>query len=457
MLMWGNTPQSRLACGQHSHAVLPCGQKTHAVVWSNPPHRGLARGQKTHECLPCGLKMHETFRVGADARPSALALCTRGAEMRLTGIAGAQKLGICIDKTCLFQETEVSSTRRQSQHLRVAADLPCSFCRRASYARACVGRKLAVNSSVLTRWQEWCVPYLSLCSCKGAADVFAVVQTEIGAFVGQSMHFAAMLCRVGAGRFPPVAGCECNAACNNYATPVSQPREVSQGTGGKSQTHHRHTSGARVGRLRPPNLRQCRWIGKRRHKYARNRAAKLRDSMSNRSPRSEAMKRNVDSAWRASLAVSDAISKHNTQHVGGCASTQTSTASVRWRRHEAAIVGTWSIRPRFLGGGRGSHNTSNWTKLSADAQELLHAMLLSCVNTSANVAKAMQQTWVSEWDGWRDFNPDQSETCHAVLSRFLTIAEANAPHEVRADDVRLRELAELGFAHCHASSHEGNT
>ena len=49
------------------------------------------------------------------------------------------------------------------------------------------------------------------------------------------------------------------------------------------------------------------------------------------------------------------------------------------------------------------------------------------------------------WDGWQDFNPEQPETCQAVLFRFLTIAEANAPFEACTDQVRLQELTEMVF------------
>ena len=53
----------------------------------------------------------------------------------------------------------------------------CSYCRRKAYARVCFGIQV-----VLTRWQEWCVPFLSHWHLHSAASVMALVEADMMRF-----------------------------------------------------------------------------------------------------------------------------------------------------------------------------------------------------------------------------------------------------------------------------------
>ena len=80
----------------------------------------------------------------------------------------------------------------------------CSYCRRKAYARVCFGIQV-----VLTRWQEWCVPFLSHWHLHSAASVMALVEADMMRFLGAMCVQQRALCRTAAGYQVGRNSCKC--------------------------------------------------------------------------------------------------------------------------------------------------------------------------------------------------------------------------------------------------------
>lgn len=80
----------------------------------------------------------------------------------------------------------------------------CSYCRRKAYAQVCVGVHV-----VLTRWQEWCVPFLSHCQLHSAASIMALVEADIMRFIGAMCVQQRAFGRTAAGYQVGTNSCKC--------------------------------------------------------------------------------------------------------------------------------------------------------------------------------------------------------------------------------------------------------
>ena len=74
---------------------------------------------------------------------------------------------------------------------------PCCYCRRVTYAKVCVAS--GVFSSVLSRWQEWCAPFLFASRVASAAHTMVLVENEMKTMLGMTHSPLRCLCRTGAG------------------------------------------------------------------------------------------------------------------------------------------------------------------------------------------------------------------------------------------------------------------
>ena len=84
---------------------------------------------------------------------------------------------------------------------------PCCYCRRVTYARVCV--LSGVFSSVLSRWQEWCAPFLFASRIASAAHTMVLVENKITTMLGMPHSPVRCLCRTGAGMRSDVRQCTC--------------------------------------------------------------------------------------------------------------------------------------------------------------------------------------------------------------------------------------------------------
>lgn len=83
---------------------------------------------------------------------------------------------------------EAPGFRVQSSHFQT-----CAECRRAAYARTCIGA-----NAVLTRWQEWCVPFLSSIHVESAASILALIEMHLASFLNDSYTVRRATCRTAA-------------------------------------------------------------------------------------------------------------------------------------------------------------------------------------------------------------------------------------------------------------------
>ena len=85
----------------------------------------------------------------------------------------------------------------------------CDKYRRVAYARACIGSNIA-----LTRWQEWCVPYLPEIRIESAASIMLLVEIHIASFLNDNHAIRRALSRTAAGY--SVGACNCFFEHQNY-------------------------------------------------------------------------------------------------------------------------------------------------------------------------------------------------------------------------------------------------
>ena len=121
---------------------------------------------------------------------------------------------------------------------------------------------------------------------------------------------------------------------------------------------------------------------------------------------------------------------------------------IAWRRSklESTVLRTGAHWKRFCGGGP-----------SPRAEELVRAICLSVLQREEEVERLLQQSWVSGWEGWKEFEEMPSDAAAMILAqRFLRIAGANVPVQLHSNAARLRKLEAEGFQLRVASSHGAN-
>ena len=84
----------------------------------------------------------------------------------------------------------------------------CVKYRRAAYARACIG-----TNTVLTRWQEWCVPFLSDTRTESAASIMNLVELHIASFLNDDRAIHRAVSRTAAGY--QTNACTCSSRDQN--------------------------------------------------------------------------------------------------------------------------------------------------------------------------------------------------------------------------------------------------
>ena len=85
---------------------------------------------------------------------------------------------------------------------------PCCYCRRVTYAKVCVAS--GGFSSVLSRWQEWCAPFLFASRVASAAHTMVLVENEMKTMLGMMHSPLRCLCRTGACMRSDVRQCTCD-------------------------------------------------------------------------------------------------------------------------------------------------------------------------------------------------------------------------------------------------------
>ena len=85
---------------------------------------------------------------------------------------------------------------------------PCCYCRRVTYAKVCVAS--GGFSSVLSRWQEWCAPFLFASRVASAAHTMVLVENEMKTMLGMMHSPLRCLCRTRACMRSDVRQCTCD-------------------------------------------------------------------------------------------------------------------------------------------------------------------------------------------------------------------------------------------------------
>ena len=103
---------------------------------------------------------------------------------------------------------DYNSVRARSGACTLTHRKPCYYCRRITYAKVCVAS--GVFSSVLSRYQEWCAPFLFASRIASAAHAMVLVESEITTMLGMMHSPVRCLCRTGAAVRNDARQCTCH-------------------------------------------------------------------------------------------------------------------------------------------------------------------------------------------------------------------------------------------------------
>ena len=110
--------------------------------------------------------------------------------------------------SCLCQWVVKGMPNARSGACRLTDRKPCYYCRRVAYAKVCVAS--GVFSSVFSRWQEWCTPFLFASRIASAAHAMVLVESEIKTMLGMLHSPVRCLCRTGAAMRIDGRQCTCH-------------------------------------------------------------------------------------------------------------------------------------------------------------------------------------------------------------------------------------------------------
>ena len=223
--------------------------------------KGDASATSTAQVLKRLARTRSIYFEDQPARPSTFACCTSFPVPYLDSKAAAQK----------------------KMRQKPAENCVCLFCRRTAYAKGCVGRKVNGRCQVLTRWQEWCAPFIKQSCVLSAADVLALVKQRLASFLNTCEAFVATLCYNSAELRSWERGCTCRSDADKKATDCSKKE-------GKKISTGKRTTGNKAdvfcwGHSKWWKDRQCRWVGRRRQKFCtckRRAAVKVHKAQKNR-------------------------------------------------------------------------------------------------------------------------------------------------------------------------------